>query len=557
MNTLSSGLPLPLALRSGSHGQAVRAAQGFGAVEAAAIEKVQARFVQLVDRLQAQGPTGPRAASTATPAPQLRAPDPQRLGRAFDAAGLQQERARLSPHAALLALVGTLGRMLGASSLANLVAASKLRAEVLAGRSAQGQQLAAALEAALAAERAAADVVDAASAEAQQALAAAEAARAEVDRLQQALDGLDPADPDYERLRAALEGELSSARQTATAAAEGAERAGARLVAASDAYADAVKASSQARAEIDTFDREDVVGLRPPQADMGSRSARMQALIGLLSQIMSDASLEKIRTDSEMAIARLEASQKEQMRLAEEQEAELERAREAEQKSGCFGKVFDWVGKALAVVGSIAAIAVGTLTANPLLVVAGTVGLLMTVDSIQAEFSGFSVMGKVTEAIARVVTEVLVAYGVDRTIAEQIGAVVAVIVVMVAIIAASIAAGNASGAATEAGRIVSLVKQAVEVVQVLAQLASVAASVATSVGSLIVAGIEVEVARLLQLLENLLFGDDVIRNLLQMAQDAAAQLSRTGLALMAQASDILAEEASASRAVLSHIRTSA
>jgi len=81
--------------------------------------------------------------------------------------------------------------------------------------------------------------------------------------------------------------------------------------------------------------------------------------------------------------------------------------------------------------------------------------------------------------------------------------------------------------------------------------------VATGVGNFIVAGIQVDIAKLLEQLEKYLFGDDVIRNLLQMVQEAAAQLSRTGLDLMAQASDILAEEASTSRAVLAHIRTSA
>lgn len=556
MTTISPSLPL--ALRPGSHGQAARAAQGFGAADLGAIERVQARFVQLVDKLQAQGHTGLRAATSHnTGAPELRAPDPQRLGRAFEAAGLPKASERLSPQAALLALVGTLGKMLGASSLANLVAASKARAEALASRSTQAQQLAAALDAALAAEATAADVADAAGADAVQAQAAAEAARAEVDRLQQALEGLDPADPDYETLRAALETDLAGARRAATTAAQGAEQAGARLAAASEQYLAAVDVSNKVRAQVDAFNREDPTGLRPPEVDLGSRSARMQALIGLLSQIMSDASLEKLKTDSEATIKRLEASQKEQLKLAEEQEAELERAREAETKSGCFGKVFGWVSKALAVVGSIAAIAVGTLTANPLLVVAGTVGLIMTVDSIQAEFTGFSVMGKVTDAIGKAVTEALVAFGVDRAIAEQIGAVVAVIVVMVAIIAATIAAGNFSGAATEAGKIVALVKQAVEVVQALAQLASVASSVATSVGNIIVAGIQVDIAKLIAQLEKLLSGDDVIRSLLKMVQDAVAQLSRTGLDLMAQASDILAEEASTSRAVLAHIRTSA
>jgi len=554
MNTITQ--TLPLALRAGSHGETARAARGFGAAEAGAIDKVQSRFIALVESLQAQGSTGTRGQAGSEGAPQLRAPNPARIDRALDAAGIPKSE-RLSPQAALLALVGAVGKLLGNTSMEQLQANSKLRGDALAARGERAAQLAAAMEAALAAEQAAADAVDAASQAALEAMAAAEAARAEVDRLQQELDGLDPQDPQYETLRAAKEAELAGARQAAAAKGEAAEHAGEALIARTASYTQAVAVANDVRARIDAFNREEPMGLRPPEADIGSRGARMHALIGLLSQIMSDASLDKLKSDSELVLKQLESSQKEQLRLAKEQEDELERARAAESKSGCFGKAFGWVGKALAVVGSVAAIAVGTLTANPLLVVAGTVGLLMTVDSIQAEFTGFSVMGKAVEGLSRITSGLLVAFGVDRALAEKIGTLVATVQVMVAMIAASLVAGNISGVASQVGRMATLAKQAVEVVQVLSQLASLTSSVIHSVGNYIVAGIQVNIAKLLAQLEKLMLGDAIIRELLHMVQEAATQLSRTGLDLMVKSSDILAEEAATSRQVLAHIRTTA
>lgn len=549
MTTISHPPVLPLALRADGYGDTAKAARGFGAAAAASIEKIEAAFESLVSKL---GDGLPARAPDAGNRVALRAPDAARIARAAQALPPAEGGKRLSGEAALLALVGQLAQSMDSSSLAELKANSKLRKEQLQQRAAQGERLNQALEAAREAELAAGQQADATAEAAQQALLAAEAARAEVQRLQQELEGMDPNAPGYADKEAAL----ASARQTQTQTAAASEQAAADALSAAKAYDKATEEHNNQLRAADQFNRENPLGLRPPEAgQMANRSARMQALIGLLSQIMSDASLDKLRNESESALQQLQANQKESLRLAEEQEKELERQREAESKSGCFGKIFGWIGKALAAIGSVVAIAVGVLIANPAMVVAGVVGLALTIDQIQAEITGFSVMGKVTEALGGVIAKALVAMGVDEELAQQIGSFVAVVVVMVAIIAAMVATGNIGAATSQVGKMALLAKQASEAIQVMAQAANLASATALGIGKIIVADIQIDIAELLASLENLLFSDDVLRELLAMVEAVVTQMNKTGLDLMKHMSDMLHEEASTAKAIIAHVRT--
>lgn len=550
---------VPLALRSEGYGTTAGAAKGFGLAGAGQIAKLERSALALVDNLlesnllTLRAPTDTDAVVGKNGQPVLVPPDAARIERAVNGAR-NPEAPLLSGAGALATLLGMLSKALGTQSLAAMQANASQRDAQLQARATQGLRLSQAQEQARLAEQAAAEAAEGTAAEAEMAQAAAEAARADAERLQQALDGMDPADPGY----ADAESALAKARQGQAQAQQHSEGAAARALAAGATYQRAADAYSAAIKDGASFNREDPTGIRPPGLDeLSSRSARMQALIGQLSEIMSDASMDKLRSDAAAALKQMEASQKEQLRLAEEQEKELERMREAEKKSGCFGKVFGWVGKALAAVGSALAIVAGVLTANPALVVAGVVGMALTIDSIQAEFTGYSVMGKATEALGGVIAKGMVKLGVDETLAQQIGNIVATIVIVVVIIAASIAAGNVGAVADSISKVAIALKQIVQIVQTLAQLASLGATVAVGVGNVIVAGIQVDIAELLALLETLGFNDEVLREMLAMAQDAAAQLSRTGAELMLKSSDILAEEAQTAKAVLQSIATTA
>ncbi|MEI2260077.1 type III secretion system translocon subunit SctE [Stenotrophomonas indicatrix] len=555
---INSTLATPLALRSAGYSDTAAAARGFGAATAAGVAKIEVAFAALVEKLSEQS-LGARQANLAVPVA-LRAPDQDRIVRALG--GVAEgggSSARLSGHGALLAFVGQLAKNMGAMTLTQLVANSKLRSEQLQQRVAQGERLAQAQEAARQAEQAAGEFADTATEAAREALAAAEGARAEAERLQRESDAMDPADPNY----AAKQSELGAARQHQAQAAQRSEQAAAQALSAASSYSRAAQAYQQQLREADQFNREDPVGLRRPDAEqMGSRSARMQALIGLLSQIMADASLDKLRNESELALQQLQASQKESLRLAEEQEKELERMREAEKKSGCFGKIFGWVSKALMLVASVAMIAVGTVGllaggSGAALIAAGVVGLALSIDQIQAEFTGFSAMGKVTEALGGAIAKALVGLGVDEELANQIGSIAATIVIMVAIIAAMVLTGNLAGAAGQVGKVAQLAKQALEVVQVLAQMANLGSVIAVGVGKIIVANIAIDIAELMASLEKLLFADEVIRELLAMVEAVAAQLNQTSLDLMKMMSDMTVEQTSTAKAVLAHVRTTA
>jgi len=92
---------------------------------------------------------------------------------------------------------------------------------------------------------------------------------------------------------------------------------------------------------------------------------------------------------------------------------------------------------------------------------------------------------------------------------------------------------------------------------VMAQMANLASTVAVGAGNIIVAGIQVEIAKLLAMLEKLGFNDEVLREMLAMVQEAGAQLNRTAADLMSTSSDILAEEVQTAKAVLQKIGTTA
>jgi|GEM_PF-992094 len=551
--------PVPLALTSAGFGDAARAAQGFGAATSAQVAMLERQVQSLTSNLldgkllsiNTQADAGAVVGKNGQPL--LAPPDMARIERALGVAGINQGPGRLGGASALTALLGLLTKSMGAQSLADMRANASQRNAQLQARGAQEQKLDQALQAARQAEETAAGAAEGAAAESEQAVAAAEAARAEAERLQKELDGMDPQAPEYADAEAAL----AEAHQKQAQAQQRSEGAAARALDAANALRQATDDYNTALGNLNDFNREDPTGIRPPALnELNSRSARMQALIGQLSEIMSDASLDKLRSEADAAMKQMEASQKEQLRLAQDQEKELERMREAETKSGCSGKVFGWLGKSLAVVGAAMVIGVGAFFC-PALLVAGVVLMALAIDSIQGEFTGVSVMGKVTEAMGGMIAKALMALGVDETVAQQIGYIVATIVIMVAIIAGTLITANVGGAVSTVSKVATTLKKIVEIVQVMAQMANLASTVAVGAGNIIVAGIQVEIAKLLAMLEKLGFNDEVLREMLAMVQEAGAQLNRTAADLMSTSSDILAEEVQTAKAVLQKIGTTA
>lgn len=538
-------IQMPLVLRSLGRESTVQQAAGFGRIASPdTIDRItKAMFAAFAAET---GPaTGTRPGSV--DGVLLREPDMRRAARAVG-----DEAGRLRPEAILTLLVGRLQSALGATTLDTLRNRLAFNQAQQLARALQGQALSAALQAALDDAIAAQEGADAAAAEAGAAQGGVDAARADVQRLQDELDAMQPDDP----ARAGLDTQLAAARQRLQAAeAQLQDKAGAALAAA--AVLDrALHGLETLRLQADDFNRGQPQGIAVEKPQRAA-SAKLQELIARLSQVMSDFSLEKLKSESEALMEQLKAREAENLQRARKQEDEQARAEAAQKKTGCIGKVFKWVGAAVAAVASAVVVAVGLLTANPMLVVAGIIGLAMTIDSMVGLATGHSAMGSVIETVGNAVASALVAVGVSEQLARQIGMIVATIAVVVASMAVSIASGNIGGAVQSINQAAMIAKQVAEVVEVVGQLAGMVGQLTENIGHIIVANIMIGVAELLAAIENSLFGSEVLRELLGKVRDAAADLDRTALDLMQRMSDVIHDDSRTARHVLSLIRTTA
>lgn len=543
---------VPLALRSGENRSTITQASGFGVqlAQASAIEKAAA---QLFAALAKAGPvpaaTGAGRSAEAD-AISLRQPDMARV-----AAAVGPDGDRLTPEAMLTRALGYLQQVLERSGLESLKQRlQSYQAQANANASRQ-DQLATALEEALSAAQAAGAVAEAAGAEAGAAQGALEAAREEVAALQAELEAMDPADPGL----AAKQVELQAAQQRLGAAQSRLDQAAEKLLVASRDFESALGQVQRQRDQMDA-ERQRGTGVPPPDARELTASATLQKLLAMLSALAADVALEKLKSESKALMAALEAREAQAKEAVRKQEEEAQRARDAEKKTGCIGKVFKWVAAAVSVV----VLAVGVMTANPALIAAGIISVAMTIDSMAGEHLGFSVMGKLTEVMGTAISKALVAMGVDESLATQIGSIAATIVVVVVVIAASIMAGNVASAlqatsaaattASTASRMAELAEKSLQVIQVLGQVAGVAGSVTQGVGQIVVAGIMVNVARLMKAIEESLFGSEVMRELIGKIREAVGILDNLAFDLLTQSSNVMRESDATGRTIINAMR---
>lgn len=532
---------IPLALRSSGRESTVQQAAGFGQILSAdAVAKLEAKVAAaLASHAAAAGNNA--VAQRGGERVALRQPDPAVVRQGLDGSARQ-----LTPEAMLIISAGQLMRTASEGGLEKMLQRlAGFRAQQ-AMRASQGERLAAALQAALADADAAEAALRSAAGEAESAQASAEAARDEAARVQAELDAMAPDDP----ARASKQAELAAARQQARAAEGRLEQAAAKLLDAGRQLDVALQQVDQQRREADVFN-----GVQP-QLRLDTRedisaSARLQTLIALLSRIMSDFSLDKLKNESEALMEQLRARQADNLERARKFEEEQQRARDAEKKTGCAGKIFGWIKAALGTIASVAVLAVGILTVNPAIIAGGVLGLALSVDYMVQLGTGFSVMGKLTEALGSLVSKALMAFGVDESTARMIGNVVATIAIMVAIVAAMIATGGTSGATG----IVKLAEVGGLVMNVVAQVFGLAGQTAQNVGQLLVANIQIDMQKLLAAIEKSVFGSEVLRDMLEKLREAVASLDRGALDLMKQMGQVLAEDAATSRQVISHMRS--
>lgn len=550
----------PLVLRTTGHESTLRAAQGFGVpITEAQLSRIQA---DLFAAFESGAPQADGQTFKANDPMALRQPDMARVHRAVGDAAQ-----RLTPEATMTLLMGTLQATLGDASLQSLRQRLDMHRAQLSARAAHGGALAASLQAALDAAVAAQGAADAAAAEVGAQEGALNAAKEEVLRLRGELEALEPDDPAY----AAKQAELGLAQAALQRTEDRLDASGRDLVAAASALDKALGDLDAEQAKTDAFNNGQPLGVDPGREKKLDATSTLQMLIGMLSTMMSEAADSKMKTTAEFTMKALEARHAQELEKIRKHEEEVQRARDAEKKTGCAGKIFGWIGAAVGAIASIGAIVVGALHGNVALVAAGVMGMMLTVDSIVGMTTGFSVVGKTIEGLGSVISKALIAAGVPEDVAKQIGAITATIVVIVAIVAVMLVTGNiaAAGRTAAAGVVAAnaaaessltaarLVEQGSRILQFVAQAAGAIGQITQSAGQLVVAGIMLEATRLLAQIQESLFGNEVLQDMLRKLGEAVAQQHRTALDLLVQMTQVADDRAETATSIVAHIRNRA
>lgn len=549
--------PLPLVLRRSGHESAIQAAQGFGAtLHAAQLERINA---EVFATFAANAPRDAGAPQSNNDGVALRAPDMARL---HSAAG--DEGRRMSPASLLTLWLGKLHVALSDHRLDQVEQRLQVYRSQLQARAERAGNLSAEMQAALDAATAAQAAADAAAGEAGAQEGALEAAREHVQRLQSELDALDPADP----AAAAKRDELAAARAVL-------QQAQGRFDAASKALYEAVEVLDAKLGKLDELE-ETLRGFnrdQPLVAGDGERklnaSDTLAMLMAIISQLMGKHSDNTLKNMSEVTIQTIKARQAVEKERIRKHEEELQRARDAAKKTGCAGKIFGWIGAAIGAVASIGAIVVGALHGNVALIAGGVMGMMLTIDSVVGMTTGFSVVGKVVEQLGKVISSALIAFGVSDDLAKQIGSIAATVLVVVAIVTVMILTGNVAAAhqsaaaaanvatGTAAMTAARMVEQASKVLQFVALAASGIGQVVHDVGQVVVAGIMIEVKKLLKLIQESLFGSQVLQDMMRRIAEAATQTHRLAFELVMQMSVVQQDRADTTAHIIGHMRNRA
>lgn len=550
----------PLVLRTTGKENAIRAAEGFGArVTSAQLDQVQA------DMFAAYASARPHAGGS--PGGQqdpvgLRQPDMDRIRQA---AG--EDAQRLTNDALKTLLMARLWSKVSDSSLDSL----RQRWDVLLAqrdaRAAQAGALAASVQAALEAAMAAQDAADAAMAELGAQEGALEAARQEVERLQAELDTMQPDDPGY----AAKQAELTAA-QAAQQQAQGRHEAAAKaLFEAAQTLDGRLGELDAERARAEAFNAGQPLGVDPSSAKAWDAQSTLVVMMGMLFKLINDGIISKHELDTAYIQKTIEARHAQERERIRQHDEQIQRARDAEKKTGCAGKILGWIGAAVGVVASVAAIVVGALHGNVALIAGGVMGMMLTIDSIVGMTTGFSVVGKAIEGLGKVIANALIAFGVPEDTAKQVGAIMATVAVIVAIVAVMMVTGNIAAAGRSVAGGVGTAKAAVDstltaarvveqgsrVLQFVAQATGAIGQIVQNAGQLVMAGMMLEAAKLFAAVLESMSGNEILMGIMRSMGEAMALWYRSSMDLMVQTSQVNDDRAETGRHIISHIRNRA
>ncbi|HEY4144852.1 type III secretion system translocon subunit SctE [Pinirhizobacter sp.] len=280
----------------------------------------------------------------------------------------------LSAKAALLKLLAELQAVLNDVSLSSLMNKLKNHLMRIQSQGSQLAQLGADLEAALAAQDAAAQAGTEAAGMAEAAEAEARMARKEVQRLRQELAAATPGSPEHDALTAnlkAAEGHASALQVNAMEA----------LANAADAI-DHLNGIQEDVQQLQLQARPGVAGSEDHIGRTQSTISRKTEALAKLNDLLAQLSQEDLTRQSETIQMQLKAAEEANQKRAREYEAEVKKAKDLQEKMGCWGKIVGWV---VTVVSVVAA----PFTGGASLALAA-IGLAL---AIAEEVTGFSVLG--------------------------------------------------------------------------------------------------------------------------------------------------------------------
>lgn len=603
MTTIASAGATPLAFTppsAASAKAAAEAAAGFGSVPLQRIQEIDSQVQKLLaDAAGERHGTSTEAEAPHANAPALRKADMPRIVRAAmqQASASSAPQTPMTPEAAMTLLAMQLSELITEENGRSLASQLELVKQRLAQRAASAAELSEAIRLAQALVDSAMGEVGTAEGELAAALEALKQAEAEVARLEQALADAPP--EEQEAIRAQLEAARGKAVELQ-----------ARVDEATKALAEAVAVLDKALGDLEAFkneaDKLDPNGSVSARGDEKARTnaAMLSELLAVLQEIIGAANDAKLEAETKLLQEVLKLREAENLRRSQEYQDELAKAEAAQKKMGCIGKIVGWVVAVVAVV-------VAPLTGGASMVLAG-VGLALAIG----EELGLDIMGKIMEPIMKVIMElvkhvgsvigdVLGAMGVSSDIVDKIKDVLAVVAVAAMIIAAVVLTKKVAGTAAVqqlAKAVTRAVSEAIskalpqilksvarsvgQTVDDVAQAISKAAAKATgasadnmatragyamkathtlqfahqttqSVGSIVIADMYIDAAKLLAELEVGLVASEIFRELIQKILEYFIQTKNLVQQLFEQMSNVQANEHATAKYVTHRIGAAA
>ncbi len=421
---------------------AAKASSGFGAASMQQIQVIDEQVISLLAKAATEqaaevNTTKPQAPGT----PELRQADIPRLMRAAQQQnpGIPGQPQKLTPESVLLMLTMQLSGTIKEENSRNLASQLELLKARLAAREASAAELSEAIKLAQAVVDAAMGDAGVAEGELAAALQALKDAQAEVARLEQALADAPP--EEQEALRAQLE----AAKANAAHQQGKVDTAHAKLNEALNTLNGALKDLETFKSQADALAASRSISAGGDDNALSNQAA-LEFLLAMLQKLIGDANLKKFAKDTEFVQAMLKAREAENLRRSEEYQRELEKAEQAQKKMGCIGKIIGWVVTVVAVVAA-------PFSGGASMALAG-VGLALAIGQ---EF-GFDPLGKVLEPImkvvmklvqevAKVVSAALKAVGVPDDIVDKIKDVVALVAVAAMVVAIAFVSKKAASTA--------------------------------------------------------------------------------------------------------------